>query len=83
MGSYPSMSTGPDFDADAYNSTQDKRSFERSGLGANVKSGLSMQEDLPRGNIEPEQMGHGCDFRKNDMEAPAGSKNGKSFKHKS
>jgi len=72
-----------DFNADVYNTTRDTRTFERSGLGANVQSGLSMQEDLPRGNIEMEQRSFGSTFRKKDLEQSAGSKGGKTFKHKS
>ena len=72
-----------DFNPDSSNKFQDTRGFPKSGLSAGVESGLSSVEAIKRGSIESEQMTKGTTFRKNEVEAAAGSKNGKSFTFKS
>lgn len=79
MGSYPMRDGVHDFNADASNEYQDKRSFPNSGVKAGVEDGLSMVERSPRGTIQPEQKTSGNTFRQDSVETSAGSKGGKSF----
>lgn len=74
------MNNGPhDFDVAKQSEFKDNRKFPSSGLKAGIESGLSMVENLPRGNVEAQQQANTSNFRQECSDEALGSKNGKGF----